>query len=157
MPCLVLLLILLLVPATAQAAPDRTKPTTPSSLRVVSVNGISATLAWNASSDNSGWWAYMLVDQTQGYEWYVPQTQTSYTASSLQPNRTYRFVVYAYDMAGNRSANSNQVTVTTPAAAPAAVPTGLRATAATPNSISLAWNASANAVRYELQPSGGRV
>ena len=160
MPCRALALaviLLALVPSAAVAAPDRTKPTTPTGLRVTAVNGVSATLAWNASSDNSGSFYYTLQDLTQGWGWWVPQSQTSYTATSLQPNRTYRFVVYATDVAGNRSANSNQVTVTTPAAAPAPVPTGLRVTATTPNTVSLAWNASANAVRYEVQRGGNVV
>lgn len=89
-------------------------------------------------------------------EYWVGQTQTTYTWSGLQPSRTYQFVVYAIDSAGNRSANSNQVTVTTPAASPPGVPTNLRVTGATPNTLSFAWDAAPNAVRYQLHsPVGG--
>ena len=65
-------------------------------------------------------------------------------------------MVYAIDSAGNRSANSNQVTVTTPAASPPGVPMNLRVTGATPNTLSFAWDAAPNAVRYQLHsPVGG--
>jgi fibronectin type 3 domain-containing protein len=147
---------LALAPASAHAQ-DRTKPTTPTNLRVTAVNGISAGLAWNASTDNSGVFSYRVRETTLGWEWYVPQSQTAYTATSLQPGRTYRFVVYAIDNAGNRSSNSNQVTVNTPAAAPAAVPTGLRVIGATPNTVTIEWNASANAVRYDVQRDGSHT
>jgi hypothetical protein len=50
----VLLSFAVLAPAASAAARDRTPPSTPTNLRVVSVTEDSITIAWNASTDNSG-------------------------------------------------------------------------------------------------------
>jgi hypothetical protein len=44
---------------SAMAARDRTPPSTPTGLRVVSVTEDSITIAWNKSTDNSGSIAWM--------------------------------------------------------------------------------------------------
>ncbi len=148
------LALLALVPAAASAAVDRTKPTTPGNLRVTAVTANSVSLAWNPSTDNSGTFAYYVKDVGTGGVYWVPQTQTSLTRTGLQPNKAYRYVVYAQDTAGNKSANSNQVTVSTPAAQPAAVPANVRVVSRTPTTIGIAWDASANAVRYDVSHNG---
>ena len=57
----------------------------------------------------------------------------------------------ASDPSGNRSAESNQVTATTPASVPPATPANLRARRARRvNTLTLAWDAVAGAARYEL-------
>ena len=43
----------------------------------------------------------------------MPQTQTTYTLTSLSPGRTYSFYVTATDNALNTSGRSNTVTATT--------------------------------------------
>jgi hypothetical protein len=65
---IIALTIVALAPATAPAQ-DRTKPTTPGNLRVTTVNGISAGLAWNASTDNSGVFSYRVRETSLGWEW----------------------------------------------------------------------------------------
>ena len=53
--CATLLAFALMVPAACGEAPrDRTPPSVPTGLRVVSVTEDSVTIAWNASTDNSG-------------------------------------------------------------------------------------------------------
>jgi chitodextrinase len=148
------LTMLVVAPAGASAQRDRTKPTTPTNLRVTAVTAGSVSLAWNASTDNSGSLSYR-VREGLFAEHTVPQSQTTFTWAGLQPSSTYRFVVYAVDGAGNRSNTSNQVTVTTPAAAPPGVPTNLRVTGATPNTLTFAWDAAANAARYQLHSNVG--
>ena len=50
-----------------------------------------------------------------GYEVTLPQTQTSFTwTTNLEPRSTYSFFVYAIDAAGNKSSNSNAVTIRLP-------------------------------------------
>ena len=93
---------------------DRTKPTTPSNLRIVANTSYSVTLAWNPSTDNSGSFTYR-VRHSWGYEETVPQAQTSFTwTTHLEPRSTYSFTVVAVDAAGNKSNNSNTVTVRLP-------------------------------------------
>ena len=151
MPCraLVLALTVLALPATALAAKDRTKPTTPGTLSVTGITSTSVSLAWGPSTDNSGSFTY-IVRESGGATRSVPQTQTTYTWTGLTPNRTYGFTVSAVDGAGNRSAASNEVTATTPASALPATPANLRLANAAVNTLTLAWDAVADATRYEL-------
>jgi chitodextrinase len=108
---LTLPLILAVSPAHAQRR-DRTPPTTPTNLRVTSTTSYSVSLAWNPSTDNSGSFSYR-IRHSWGYEATVPQSQTTFTwTTNLEPRQTYSFFVYAVDAAGNRSRNSNTVTVT---------------------------------------------
>jgi hypothetical protein len=91
---------------------DSTPPTTPTDLRVTGTTTTSVTLAWNASTDNSGVFSYVV--KQDNLSWTVPsQSQTSYTLTSLSPGRTYTFYVYAVDRALNTSGSSNTVTATT--------------------------------------------
>ena len=94
---------------------DRTPPTTPTNLRITATTETSISLAWNASTDNSGNFSYRvresgINDQTVA----VPQTQTTLTFSRLWPERTYTYTVWAVDAGGNRSGNSNPVSYTVP-------------------------------------------
>lgn len=147
------LLALLLAPSPALAAKDRTPPTTPTNLHVTAITENSVTLAWDASTDNSGNFSYRVQLVSPSMDKVA--NQTSLTWTSLSATTTYSFYVYAVDKAGNRSANSNTVTVTTPAPDTApTTPTNLHATAITQTTLSLAWNASTDnsgSVTYRVQ------
>src|SRR5829696_9242412 len=88
---------------------DKTPPTTPTNLRVTSLSQTSVTLAWDASTDNSGSFSYSLNKDGQGFT--VPQTQTSFTIDWLSAGRTYTFYVTAVDSSLNTSGKSNILTV----------------------------------------------
>ena len=88
---------------------DKTPPTAPTNLRVTSLSHKSVTLAWNASTDNSGSVTYSVNKDGQGFT--VPQGQTTYTIDWLSPGRTYSFYVVARDNALNQSPPSNTVTM----------------------------------------------
>src|SRR5215216_3379886 len=150
---MLLVLALLLSPSPALAAKDRTPPTTPTNLHVTATTENSVTLAWDASTDNSGSVSYRVHLVSPSMDKVA--NQTSLTWTSLSPTSTYSFYVYAVDKAGNRSANSNTVTVTTsaPGSAPT-TPTNLHVTATTPTSVSLAWEPSTDnsgSVTYRVE------
>src|SRR5215216_3166866 len=150
-----LVLALLLSPSPALAAKDRTPPTTPTNLHVTATTENSVTLAWDASTDNSGSVSYRVHLVSPSMDKVA--NQTSLTWTSLSPTTTYSFYVYAVDKAGNRSANSNTVTVTTqaPDTAPT-TPTNLHATAITHTTVTLAWNPSTDnsgSVTYRIEMS----
>src|SRR5207302_9685529 len=69
--------------------------------------------------------------------------------TGLSPSTPYSFTVAAFDAAGNVSAPSAPLSVTTPApvdtTAPT-TPTGLAASAITPTSLTLSWNAATDNV-----------
>jgi PQQ-dependent dehydrogenase (s-GDH family) len=97
------------------STPDIQSPTAPSGLTTSSVTATSLSLSWTASSDNVG---------VTGYDVYRNGTKingslitsTSYGVTGLTASTAYSFYVQARDAAGNISANSNTVSVTTPAA-----------------------------------------
>jgi chitodextrinase len=146
------LALLALAPASAPAQ-DRTRPSTPQNLRVTATATTSVSLAWNASTDNSGRIASYRI--REGLFGQRTSTSTTFTWTGLQPNSTYRFTVSAVDPSGNRSSESNQVTVRTLAAAPPATPANLRLVSAGVNTLSFAWDAAAGATRYELASNTG--
>ena len=70
-------------------------------------------LSWTASTDNVGVTGYQVLrNGTQ----IGTTTSTSYTDTSVAANTTYTYTVQAYDAAGNVSAASSGLSVTTPAA-----------------------------------------
>ncbi|GAA5051685.1 chitinase [Thermocatellispora tengchongensis] len=91
---------------------DTSAPTVPGNLRSTAATSSSVSLAWNASTDNVGVTGYevyrggTLVTTTGG-------TATTYTDTGLAASTTYTYTVRARDAAGNRSAASNQISVTT--------------------------------------------
>ncbi|MFE0558722.1 S8 family serine peptidase [Paenibacillus sp. NPDC058910] len=89
---------------------DTQAPSAPSNVTTTGKTGTSVSLSWGASTDNVGVTAYEVY---QGSSLAVTVTNTSVTITGLTPNTTYTFTVKATDAAGNRSAASNAVTVTT--------------------------------------------
>ncbi|MFC4100666.1 lytic polysaccharide monooxygenase [Paenibacillus xanthanilyticus] len=97
------------------SGPDTTAPTTPSALHVMgTTTATSVPLMWGASSDNVGVTGYQIYQGTTLIA-TVSGTTTSYTATGLTGSTTYAFTVKAVDAAGNVSAASNSLSVTTPA------------------------------------------
>jgi chitodextrinase len=99
--------------ASATVSLDGTPPSVPSGLKA-SAGSTSASLAWNASTDNVGVAGYRVTrNGTQAGTASSP----SFNDSGLAPNTAYTYTVAAYDAAGNTSEPSEPVTVTTSSAA----------------------------------------
>lgn len=136
-------------------ATDSSAPTTPGSLSASSVTVISFTLNWAASTDNIG---------VTGYEVFRNGTSLGTAAglsraiSSLNPGTAYTMTVKARDAAGNFSAASSPLVVTTPADTQApTVPTGMGSNSTTPTSFNLTWSPSTDNVavaQYEVFRGG---
>jgi len=87
-------------------------PTGPPSASAVTAT--SAALTWTASTDNVGVAGYDVVRISGGTETKVAASTTnSVTVTGLSAETAYTFAVYARDAAGNRSARSATVNVTT--------------------------------------------
>ncbi|WP_405529402.1 carbohydrate binding domain-containing protein [Streptomyces canus] len=91
---------------------DTQAPSAPGSLRSTGKTSSSVSLAWNASSDNVGVTAY---DVYSGSNQVLSVSGTSATVSGLAASTSYTLTVKARDAAGNVSAASNTVSVTTDA------------------------------------------
>lgn len=89
---------------------DTQAPTVPGSLAATGKTSTTASLSWTASTDNVGVNGY---DIYQGGAKVATSTTTSATVTGLTPSTAYAFTVRARDAAGNTSAASNTVNVTT--------------------------------------------
>jgi chitodextrinase/C1A family cysteine protease len=93
------------------AVNDTEKPTAPTNLASSNVTSTSATLNWTASTDNIGVTGYTIY---QNGTLKGTSATNSYTVTGLTASTTYTFYVTAFDAAGNISAASSTINVTTP-------------------------------------------
>ncbi|MFI9527374.1 cellulase family glycosylhydrolase [Micromonospora rosaria] len=89
---------------------DTQAPSVPGNLRATGTTSSSVSLAWNASTDNVGVTGY---DVYRGGALAATVTGTTATVGGLSPSTGYSFSVRARDAAGNTSAQTGALTVTT--------------------------------------------
>lgn len=142
------------------SGPDVTPPTAPTNLSASNTTTTNTNLSWAAATDNVG---------VNGYDVYVDgsiEGSTSgitYTLSNLSPSTSYNVYVKAKDAAGNVSAASNTVTVTTQSPAdvqPPTAPGNLAANNITQTSAAISWTASTDnvgVVGYDVSVNGSLV
>ncbi len=89
---------------------DTQAPTAPTSLASTSKTAVSISLSWNASTDNAAVTGYD-VYANSAYKTTV--SGTTATITGLTASTSYSIYVKAKDAAGNTSASSNTISVTT--------------------------------------------
>lgn len=101
---------------------DGAPPTAPPNLQILGTSNTSATLAWDAATDNVGVTGYRVYRTTRcGWRGsrtcYVRLkdgvTETTATLENLTSGASYTFVVTAFDAAGNESAKTSRLLATT--------------------------------------------
>ena len=97
---------------TTGTTADTTAPSTPT-LSASGTTQTSTNLSWTAATDNVAVTGYNVY---RGTTLLTTVTGTTYTATGLTASTAYSFTVKAKDAAGNLSASSNTVTITTLAA-----------------------------------------
>jgi len=97
---------------TADSGDDTEAPTVPTGLKSTAVTSTTAALEWTASIDNRGVSAY---DVLRNGVVVGSSATTQYTDSGLTAGTAYHYSVRAHDLAGNASAASAAITVTTSA------------------------------------------
>jgi N-acetylglucosamine-6-sulfatase len=92
---------------------DTQAPSAPTGLSGVAASSSEVDLSWLASTDNVGVTGYTIYrdDVSIGT---VDGSTLSFVDTSVAPETTYVYTVDAFDLAGNHSAPSDPVTVTTP-------------------------------------------
>jgi chitodextrinase len=88
---------------------DTTPPSVPTGLKA-SASASSVALTWTPSTDNVGVRGYRVL--RNGVR-IATVTGPSYVDTTVSPSTTYRYRVKAFDAAGNVSAASSRVIVTT--------------------------------------------
>lgn len=128
---------------------DTTAPTAPTGVTASNVATTSASISWNAATDNVGVTSYRIFN---GATQLASTTGLNYNLTGLTPNTSYNITVKAVDAAGNVSPASNAASFTTLAVtgpdtqAPSA-PTSLHVMGTTTSTtVPLMWNASTDNV-----------
>lgn len=99
---------------TTPALPiDNTPPTAPSSPASSNITDTAVTLTWGASTDNVGVAAYRIYQGSTLVATTANGSTLSYRITGLSASSSYSFTVRAVDAAGNESAASNAISVTT--------------------------------------------
>ena len=141
--------------------PDTQPPTAPTNLASSNITTTGVTLSWTASTDNVG---------VAGYDVYQDGikinpsniTSTSYNVTGLTAGTTYGFFVRAKDAAGNQSASSGLLNVTTsaPDTQPPTSPTNLLSSIIALTSFKLNWSASTDDIGvtgYDVYQNGVKI
>lgn len=148
----------------AQTAPDTTPPTTPTNV-VASLSGLTAPISWDASTDTESgvdhyevWQEETAPSVVAAVALSVAVTDLGYTATGLVAGHTYKWTVYAQDVAGNRQATGGvSNTVAVPATpTPPTWPVGAAIDhSGSPGVVTLSWPAATGADHYDVNRDGG--
>jgi chitodextrinase len=141
--------------------PDTIAPTVPTGLTKVSASSTQVVISWSASTDTGG-------SGLAGYRIYRGGTQigtsgaATYTDTTVGGTTTYSYTVAAYDNAGNVSAKSSALMVTTPDTIPPSVPGFYFVTAVSTTEVNLSWSTSVDTggsglAGYKLYRNGALV
>ena len=142
--------------------PVDTPPSTPTGLAVNATDDTTATIAWNASTDDVGVAGYNVYLDGAKFNGALV-TDITYQIIGLAPGTAYNVRIKAVDTIGQTSTFSAQVTATTTGTAPApptppAAPTGLIVSGATDTTVGLAWDIPVTPVaRYDVTRDAGPV
>jgi chitodextrinase len=132
---------------TTACSGDTQAPTMPTGVQATATGPTTVQLSWQPSTDNVGI-SFYRVDRDGVTVTHA--SSTSFANSGLVAGTTYRYMVTAYDAAGNASGTSDPVSVTTPTTtadtqAPS-TPTGLQVGATSSTTVALSWQASTDNV-----------
>lgn len=99
----------------AAASNDTTPPSVPGGLAAPSKTATTVNLAWSAATDNSGGSGVAGYDVYRNGSLVGSPSATQYTDGGLTASTAYTYTVRARDNAGNASAQSGAISVTTSA------------------------------------------
>jgi chitodextrinase len=132
--------------ATTPSSNDTQPPSVPSGLQGSATSNTAINLSWNASTDNVAVTGYAV--RRDGTLIATP-TGTTFNDTGLVAATTYSYTVAARDGAGNESAESAAVSVTTTSTTdtqPPSTPGNLQGTGVSPSRIDLNWSAATDNV-----------
>lgn len=127
---------------------DTTPPSVPTGLASSGITTTGFTVTWSAATDDTAVTGYQVRTDSNTP---ISLSGTSYTFSGLTSGTTYAVTVRARDAAGNWSAWSSALSVSTssgggPDTTAPTIPTGLASSAITSTGFTVSWTASTDAV-----------
>jgi Fibronectin type III domain len=148
-----LVLALGLASSTALAAPRKPKPTptpaptatpkpspnAPGNFRVTALGTCTVSVAWDPVNFTSEDFNYYLSGTNQATPAVLPKTATSHTFTGLGAGNEYWFFIYARDVSGKASGQSQVVTRTLSDTSPPTTAPGVSVTEVGSNYASIAW------------------
>ncbi|MET9111879.1 fibronectin type III domain-containing protein [Streptomyces zhihengii] len=143
---------------------DTDPPTTPAGLSAQAGSATSVHVMWDHSTDDTAVTGYEVYEQGKRVK-TLPGAKHMTDVEGLTPKTAYRFTVRARDAAGNLSAPSAAVAVTTPEAAPddrtaPTAPLRPRGTVDGSRAVTLTWGASRDdtaVTAYDIYQEDARV
>ncbi|MFC8916209.1 fibronectin type III domain-containing protein [Streptomyces sp. NPDC057116] len=150
--------------ADADEARDTRRPSTPAGVTAQAGSATSVHVMWERSTDDRAVTGYEVLQAGRKVA-AVPASRTMVDVERLTPSTAYRFTVRARDAAGNLSAPSAAVPVTTPASRPGDTtpptrPPALRGTVEGGREVTLTWGRATDAVgvtAYDVYQADSRV
>ncbi|MBI2640367.1 MAG: fibronectin type III domain-containing protein, partial [Candidatus Sungbacteria bacterium] len=130
------------IATTITTSSDTTPPSVPTNLVATFISSSQITFFWASSTDNVGVAGYKVY---RSGSYLASVTSTSYTGLGLTAGTSYSFTVAAYDAAGNVSAQSSPISVTTASTATTTIDTtspvvsNVTVTNITSNSATFTW------------------
>lgn len=125
--------------------PDTQAPNAPTGLTASNITSTGATINWNAATDNVGVTSYDVFQNGVKIN-STAITTLSYIVTGLTQATTYSFTVKASDAAGNISASSSVLTVSTPDVQAPNAPSALTYSGLTATGVTLSWTAATDNV-----------
>lgn len=142
---------------TTLSATDTQAPTIPTNLVASNVTSTSINLTWTAATDNVAVVGYNIYENNS---LLTTTASTTFNLTNLNPATGYSLGVSALDAAGNESAISNPISVTTldpPDTQAPTSPTNLTADTITETTVSLNWIAATDNIgvtAYKIYQNG---
>ena len=140
--------------------PDTIAPSVPTGLSGTASSGTQVNLTWNASTDSGGSGMADYLVYRNGNQ-VATRTVTNYSDTSLSPATQYTYTVRARDHAGNRSAHSSTLSVTTLDTIAPSVPTNVATTVLSDTQVKITWTKStdtgAGVDKYRVYRGGTQI
>ena len=105
---------------TVSSGADTQPPTVPTLISATAVSSSEVDLAWTASTDNVGVTGYQIIRNGTVLV-SIPSGALTYADKTASAATTYTYTINAYDAAGNHSALSNALQVSTLAGPPVSI------------------------------------
>jgi fibronectin type 3 domain-containing protein len=121
---------------TLVSPPDIVAPSIPTKLQGTA-GYTQASVSWTASTDNVGVAGYNVI---RDGVWIANSAETTFDDSGLTSSTTYHYQVQAFDLAGNTSASSQTLSLTTADNIPPTSPTNIIATGVSCQEINVSWS-----------------